>query len=97
MSLNNFGQEIMNNLQKHLPSGGQQPRIPDEEVIAENIQVSKSESGLVTYRFTYSCPNCKHRHKAKEISPRFFSRVGYALRCGFVKIRMPWATEKAAA
>lgn len=45
----------------------------------------------------FRCPHCGKRHRAREICiipPLIFSVVGYSLRCGDVRVPMPWAWVK---
>ena len=62
--------------------------------LAENIQVVPAPGfpKMVNVEFDFLCPNCGKRHWAREIacSP-ILSSVGWALKCGWVSVRMPWA------
>lgn len=58
---------------------------------AENICVSETDSGMITVRFAFKCPNCHRTHRRKEIclAGRLFQFVGYKLDCGYVQVLMP--------
>jgi len=60
-------------------------------VLAENVIVQPTDT-WTEVTFDFLCPNCGKRHWAKEFDTNpVFSTVGWALRCGWVSIRMPWA------
>src|SRR5580700_4610698 len=67
------------------------------EVEAENVVITDSDFavGQQEYRFRYRCMNCGIYHEGREISPREFSRIGYAHDCGQVRVVMPWAVSPA--
>lgn len=67
------------------------------DVLAENVTVETTgKYGSALYvEFDFLCPNCGRRHWAREVSLRRFNRVGWALSCGRVMVRMPWAETQA--
>jgi hypothetical protein len=69
-----------------------------EYILAENVTVKREaqwntypDSNVLTIDFDFLCPNCACRHWGKEVSRWRFNVVSYALRCGWAKVRMPWA------
>src|SRR5207245_353936 len=62
-------------------------------VLAESVEVKKSESGSLEITFDFLCPNCGKRHWANELrfTDRPLSFLSYQLACGRVKVRLPWA------
>jgi hypothetical protein len=77
--------------------GNEDNEVPEEYckgVLAENIHVVPTPGShrAVNIEFDFLCPNCGRRHWAREIgcSP-VISSVAWALRCGWVGVRMPWA------
>jgi hypothetical protein len=66
--------------------------------LAENIHVVPTPGfpTMVNVEFDFLCPNCGQRHWAREIacSP-VLSSVCWALKCGRVAVRMPWALTPA--
>jgi hypothetical protein len=64
-----------------------------KRTFAENV-VKKNYPGGVEWLFDFLCPNCGQRHKGKEITMNpIFAWVRYTLRCGDVKVWMPWKTR----
>ncbi len=55
------------------------------------------QTGQATTTVMFNCPNCSKRHTIREIYshiPAPFETVGRSLRCGPVRIAMPWAKAR---
>jgi len=65
-------------------------------VLAENVVIRQSpdSDGGVEVEFDFLCSKCGKRHWAVEFDTKdgLFSTVGWALKCGWVGVRMPWAS-----
>jgi hypothetical protein len=74
------------------------PRGYRKGILAENIHVVPTPGfpEMVNVEFDFLCPNCGQRHWAREIAcSHVLSSVGWALKCGWVSVRMPWALTPA--
>jgi hypothetical protein len=63
-------------------------------VLAENVTIKKDEKFYcLSISFDFLCPNCGKRHWAEEFDgpEGLFSTIFWALKCGGVNVRMPWA------
>jgi hypothetical protein len=67
---------------------------PHRGVLAENVTVTRDVSGFMKVEFDFLCPNCGNRHWATEYDShtKLFQSVGWTLKCGWVGVRMPWAS-----
>jgi hypothetical protein len=63
-------------------------------VLAEDVKVGPygERGAIIETTFTFLCPNCARRHHGRELSiRRYASFSSYRLKCGWAKVRMPWA------
>lgn len=65
-------------------------------VLAEHVVVRRDPRRGVSVTFDFLCSNCGRRHFATEYDDNpIVSVVGWALPCGWVSVRMPWAKTPA--
>lgn len=79
----------------HGPQSLHERFLKPREVSACSFKLSRDfTTGRATAIVKFDCPNCGKRHRRREIFlhiPANFRCVGYSLKCGFVRVVMPWA------